>query len=53
MHSKGYNKDIMINDKADQVIEEPFKSIKNRYQNNLEKSMKDSEFVFEFVHLLY
>ena len=35
----------MINDKADEVIEELLESLQNRYQNNLEKLMKDSEFV--------
>ena len=29
-----------------------FDSIKNRYQNNLE-SINGSEFVFDYVHLLY
>ena len=29
-----------------------FDSLKNRYQNNLE-SIKGSEFVFDFVYLLY
>ena len=42
----------MINDKADEVIKELFDSLKNRHQNNLE-SMKGSEFVFDYVHLLY
>ena len=42
----------MINDEADEVIKELFDSLKNRYQNNLE-SMKDSEFVFDYVHLIY
>ena len=42
----------MINDEAYEVIEDLFDSLKNRYQNNLE-SMKGSEFVFEYVHLLY
>ena len=32
----------MTNDEADEVIKEPFDSLKNRYQNNLE-SMKGSE----------
>ena len=40
----------MINDDADEVIEELFKSLQNRYQNNLENSMKGSEFVFDNVH---
>ena len=42
----------MINDEADIVIKELFDSIENRYQNNSE-SMKDSEFVFDYIHLLY
>ena len=42
----------MMNDKADKILEELFRLFKNRYQNNLE-SMKSSEFVFNYVHLLY
>ena len=42
----------MISDKADEVIEELSDSLENRYQNNLQ-SMRGSEFVFDFVHLLY
>ena len=42
----------MMNDKADEIIEELFDSFKNRYQNNLE-SMRGSEFVFDYVQLLY
>ena len=49
MPSKSDNIEIMINDKADKVINELFYSLKNRYQNNLE-SMKDSDLVFYYVH---
>ena len=49
MHSKSDNIEIMINDEA---ITELFDSLKNRSQNNLE-SMKGSEFVLDYVHLLY
>ena len=42
----------MINDEADEVIKEIFNSLKFRHQNNLE-STKGSEFVFDYVHLLY
>ena len=52
MHSKSDNIEIMINDEADEVIKEHFDSLKNRNQNSLE-SIKDSEFVFHYVHLLY
>ena len=52
MHSKSDNIEIMINGEPDEVIEELFDLFKNRYQNNLE-SMKDSEFVLDYVQLLY
>ena len=41
-----------MNDKVDEITEEPFYSLKNRYQNNLE-SMKGNEFVFDYVHFCY
>ena len=40
MHSKSDNIEIVINDEADEVIEELFKSTLNRYQNNLQKLLK-------------
>ena len=52
MHSKSDNIKIMINDEADEVIKELFHSLKNGYQNNVE-SIKGSDFVFDYVHLLY
>ena len=39
----------MINDKVDEVIEELYKSLLNRYKNDLEKLMKGIEFVFDYV----
>ena len=52
MHPKSDNIEIIINDEADEVIEEISDSLKNRYQNNLE-SIKGSEFVSDYVQLLY
>ena len=52
MHSKSDNIEIMISDEADEFIEELFNSLKNRHQNNLQL-MKSSEFIFDYVHLLY
>ena len=52
VHSKSDNIEIMINNEVDEVIKELLDSLKNRYQNNLE-SMKGSEFVLDYVHLLY
>ena len=51
MHSKNDNIEIMIKDEADEVINELFDSLKNRYQNNLE-SMKGNEFAFDYVHFI-
>ena len=52
MHSKSDNIKIMISDEADEVSEELFNSVKNRYQNNLQ-SMRESEFIFDYFQLLY
>ena len=52
MHSRNDNIEIVISNEADEVIEELFDSLKNRYKNNLE-SIKDSEFVFDYVQLFH
>ena len=43
----------MINDKVDEVFEEPFPSLLPRYQITLETTMKGSSFIFDHVYLLY
>ena len=53
MHSKSDNIEIMINDEADEVIEELVESLKKRCQNKSEESMEGNEFVFDYVHLLH
>ena len=52
MHSKSDNIEIMINNEADEVTKEIFYSVGNRYKNDLE-SIKSSDFVLDYVHLLY
>ena len=52
MNSKNDNIKIMIGDETDEFIEKLFNSLKNRYQNNLQ-SMRGSQFVFDYVHLMY
>ena len=47
--SKSDNIEIMNNYQADEVIKEPFDSLKNRYKNNL-KSMKGSELLYHKCH---
>ena len=51
MRSKSDNIETMINDEADEVVEELFKSLKYRHQYNLEL-LKGNDFVFNYFHLL-
>ena len=53
MHSKGDNLEIMIINERDEVIEEPFESLRSRYQIFLKASIEGSDFVFDYVSLLY
>ena len=53
MHSKRENIEIIVNDKADAVMEELFQSLLSRYQIRLETSMRGSDFIFDCAHLLY
>ena len=51
IHAKSDNKEIKMNDKADKVIQKLFKTLLNRYQNNLETSTRGSDFIFDCIHL--
>ena len=53
MHSKSDIREIMINDKADCVIEELFQPLLSRCQIGLETPIGGSVFVFDCVQLLY
>ena len=53
MHSKSYNIEFMIYDNPYEVTEELFESIYNRYQVGLERSMRGSDFILDYVHLCY
>lgn len=50
MHPQSDNILIMINNKTDEIISEFFESFISRYQIFFEKSMKGSEFVFDYVN---
>ena len=53
MYTKSDNLEIMIDSDTNEVIEDLFKSLLQRYQENLEEKMKGSEFVFDGVNSLY
>ena len=53
MYTKSINAEIMIGSDTNEVIEDPFKSLLQGYQENLEEKMKGSEFAFDGVNSLY
>ena len=53
MYTKSDNKDIMIRNETDEIIEELFESFWQKYQEGLEKLMRGNEFVFDSVDSLY
>ena len=53
MHTKSDNTEIMIGNDTNEVIKELFKSFLQIYQEGLQEKMKDLEFEFDVVNLLY
>ena len=53
MYSKSGYIEIMINEKSSEDIGQLFQSLLSRYQIWLETSMKGSDFVFDYIYLLY
>ena len=49
MRTKSNNVEIMMVIETDEVIEELFKSLSQRYQERLEESLKGSKFIFDSV----
>ena len=53
MHTKSDNIDVMLDSETDEIIEELFESLLQRYQEGLEQKKRGNEFVFDSVDLLY
>ena len=53
MHTRSDNIEIMIGDDNDDVIQELFKSFLKRYEENLQNTMRGSEFEIDGVNFLY
>ena len=45
MHFKSDNIKIMVGNETDEIIEELFETLLQRYQEGLEESMKGSEYI--------
>ena len=53
MHSETDNIEVMTYDNPDEIIEELLNSLLSRYQIGLETRMRESDFIFDYVNLLY
>ena len=53
IHLKGDNTEIMMGSETDEIIEELFESLLQRYRERLEESKNGSDLVFVSVDALY
>ena len=53
MHTKSDNIEIMMGSETDDIIDELFESLLQKYQEGLEKSLRGSDFIFDSADLLY
>ena len=53
MHTRSNNEEFMNGSDTDEIIKELFKSILQRYQENLQEKKRGSDFAFDGVNFLY
>ena len=53
MHAKSVNVEIIMGSETNEIIEELFNSLLQRYQKGLEESMTGCEFIFDSIDVLY
>ena len=53
MHTRSVNEEFMNGSDTDEIIKELFKSVLQRYQENLQEKMRGSGFAFDGVNFLY
>ena len=53
MHTKSNNIEIMIGNETNEIIKKLFESLLQRHYQELEKSTKGSESIFDSLDLLY
>ena len=52
MHTKSNNIEIMISNETEEIIQDLFESFLQKYQEWLEESMTENEFVYDNVDVL-
>ena len=53
MHTRSDNEEFTNGSDTDEIIKELFKSLLQRYQENLQEKMRGSDFAFDTVNFLY
>ena len=53
MHSTSDNIKVTSYNDANEVVNELFEPLRPKYQDNLETSMRESDFIFDSVQLMY
>ena len=53
MHTRSNNEEFMNGSDTDEIIKELFKSLLQRYQENLQEKMRGSDFAFDGINFLY
>ena len=53
MHTRSDNEEFMNDSDTDEIIEELFESLLQRYQENLQEKIRGSDFAFDGVNFLY
>ena len=53
MHSGSDNIKFTSYSDSDEVVDDFFESLRSRYQENLEASMRGSDFIFDLVQLMF
>ena len=53
MHTRSVNEEFTNDSDTDEIIKELFKSLLQRYQENLQEKLRGSDFVFDGVNFLY
>ena len=53
MHTRSDNVEIMFGDDNDDIIKQLFRSLLQRYEENLQNKMRGSDFEFDGANFLY
>ena len=53
MHTRSDNEEFMNGSDTDEIMEERFESLLQRYQENLQEKMRGFDFAFDGVNFLY